>query len=58
MGKTVVLNEQALAILQRNRINPEHKSVVFQSEDSIHLLDSETRDDIYIYQGDKKWTTY
>ena len=58
MGKPAALNEQTLAVLQRNGIDLEHKSVVFQSEDTVHLLDHVTRDEIIIYQGDKKWSSY
>lgn len=58
MANPRALEEREIEILKRNKIDPENKSVVSRSEDSIHLRDHETRDDIFIYQGDRKWTTY
>ena len=58
MAKPRALDNQEIEILKRNGINPESKSVVFRSEDTLHLIDHRTRDDITIHQGDKAWTTY
>lgn len=58
MAKPRDLEDQEIEILRRNGINPESKSVVFRSEDTLHLIDHKTRDDITIHQGDRKWTTY
>ena len=58
MGKPRALTDEEVKILRRNGIDPEGKSVTFRQEDSIHLINHHTRDDIVIYQGDRKWSTY
>ena len=42
-------------ILKCNGLNPEEYAVVQGGEDWLHLLCYRTRDNIRIYQGDKKW---
>lgn len=42
-------------ILRNNQMNPREYVVVNQGEGFIHLRCYKTRDDITIYQGDKKW---
>lgn len=58
MGKPIVLDEKEVEILTRNGIDPESKSVTFRTEDTIHLINHKTRDEIWIRQGDKNWDSY
>lgn len=48
-------DEQEKEIIRRNGIECEHVSVTLRTDTSIHLLNHKTRDDIVIYQGDRKW---
>lgn len=54
-NKCRVLDEKEKEILRRNGVKCENVSVTLRTDHSIHLLNHKTRDDIVIYQGDKKW---
>lgn len=49
------LSEEEKKILRRNDIDPTNMAVVSRSEGTILLLNHNTRDQIYITQGDRKW---
>lgn len=49
------LTDEEKEILRRNGIDTNSVSVTFRKDDTIHLINHKTRDDIIIYQGDRKW---
>lgn len=51
-------DEEEKRILERNGIDPTNLAVESRSEGSILLLNHKTRDQIYITQGDRKWSNY
>lgn len=53
-----VPDEEVKRILERNGIDPAGMAVESRSEGSILLLNYNTRDQIYITQGDRKWSNY
>ena len=50
-----VPNSMEQEILKRNGMNPREYVVVSAGENYLHVRCYKTRDDIAIYQGDKKW---
>lgn len=58
MGKPRSLTEEEKQILIRNGIDPEHKSVTLRTDGAIYLIHHPTRDEICIFQGDRKWESY
>ena len=42
-------------IMKNNCLDPEEYAVVRSGEDWLHLHCYRTRDDILLYQGDRKW---
>lgn len=43
------------AILERNGLDPKQFGIVRSEKDHLLLLNYSTRDNVAIYQGDKKW---
>lgn len=56
--KYQVPDEDERRILLGNGIDPSNMVVESRSEGSILLLNHKTRDQIYITQGDRKWSSY
>lgn len=56
MSKYRMLTDKEREIAKRNGIDPKDMVVSLRSESAIYLLNHKTRDEIAIYQGDKKWS--
>lgn len=57
MSKHTVPTEQQKEIMRRNGIDVDSVSVAirFADDDTIRLLNHDTRDEITIHRGDKPW---
>lgn len=55
MGKARVPDEQEKKIIRENGMDPERFCVTFRDETTIALRNFNTRDDVTIHKGDRKW---
>lgn len=56
MGKYRIPTEQEAEILRRNGIDPDNLTIVHSDDDCIRALRFQTRDEIVVHRGDKKWS--
>ena len=51
-----VPNELEKHIIEENKMDPDHYSILFRDDDTIRLICYDTRDEVTIRRGDRPWS--